>query len=335
VTNKTVTEKPSAQAEVKALLDAAAAQAQGLVPTGHVWDQQSQTAVPRGLALEAAMLERPLDLEKQLAWWKIQRDTLLKFVREYLQEAEYDSKGAPAPGKLHDYYVVPGSKQKALTKRGGEKLAQLFRYAKGETKLVGGTETADFVSQTVEVTLLDNYRRQVGSAVGSCSTAEAGFRSIWTQRKYGAVIEKDEQGESRVKTKPDWRAALNDVVARAGKRAFVQAVIVATAADEIFTTAEEADPGEAAAPPSERQPPKQEQEDRTLGPFLPRAKALKGWSGKSVREIPPDRLQAMILALTTKVKRPAVWRPVVELLKAEQQRRDALILEAEDDDLPF
>jgi hypothetical protein len=324
-------EQPSAaDAEVKRLLSAQEATDKGLVPVDHVWDQQSQTAVPRGLALEAAMLERPVDLEAQLAWWKKQRDILLNFVKTYLEEASYDSRGYPIQGKLRDYYVVPGAKQKALTKRGAEKLAGLFRFAKGETKLVGGTETADFVSQTVEVTLRDQYRRQVGSAVSSCSSAEAGFRSIYAQKKYGATIE-----DNRITVKPDWRAALNDIIARAGKRAFVQAVIYAVAGDEIFTTAEEADPGEQAAPPSERRPPKQEQENRELGPFLPKAKALKEWSGRSVRQIPPDKLQLMITLLGTKTKRPEVWQPVVEALKAEMERRNTQILESEDDDLPF
>src|SRR6266702_3861393 len=165
------------------------------------------------------MLERPVDLEQQLAAWERNRKTLVRFVQSYLEEASYDAKGHPVPGQVRDYYKVPGAQTKALTKRGGEKLAQLFRFGKASTSIVAHTETKEYVSATVEVTLTDQYRRPVGSAVSSCSTAEGGFTSDRAKKKYN----------------DDYRAALNDVVARAAKRAFVQAVIVAAAADELFT----------------------------------------------------------------------------------------------------
>jgi hypothetical protein len=208
-----------------------------LPPVGMVRTEDGEL-VPRGEDLMAAALEREPDLERQLQVWQRNRTTVVRFTQQYLTESEYDNKGYPVPGKVGDYYKVPGAPTKALTKRGGEKVAQLLRFAKGATKVVNMTETAEYVSATVEVTLTDQYRRPVGSAVSSCSTAEPGFRSPMARKKYGARSKRD--GDQWVETAPpDYRAAVNDIVARAGKRAFVQAVIVAGALDEIFTAAED------------------------------------------------------------------------------------------------
>ena len=203
----------------------------GLLPKGHAWDEDLQQAVPIGMAVIAEQLERPLDLQQNLDTFKTNRATLLRFVGHYLREAEYDEKKLPVPGKMGDYYVVPGAKTKALTKLGGENLGQLYRYAKGDTEIVSVTESKEYVSAQVKVILIDQYRRPVGSAVAACSTAESGFRSERAQKKYGG----------------DYRAALNDVIARAGKRAFVQAMIVATGSDEVFTNAEAVTPYDEAA----------------------------------------------------------------------------------------
>src|SRR5712691_6066601 len=206
---------------------AAEAQAKGFVPPGHAWDEETQQATPRGFALERAQLERAIDLGGHLEDWKRNREQLLTFVRNYLEEASYDGKGYPLQGQVRDFYKVPGAGEtKALTKRGAEKLGTLFRFGKATTEIVARTETADYVSATVQVTLVDQYRRPIGSAVSSCSTAEAGFRSVFAQKKYGAKIAKEKDGSFVVKTPGDFRAALNDVVARASKRAYVQAVIV-------------------------------------------------------------------------------------------------------------
>jgi hypothetical protein len=282
------------------------AQLNGLIPTGHVWDEQEQQAIPRGVAIEVAQLERPTDLALQLDAWKRNRATLVAFVKTYLEEASYDEKKLPIPGQVRDFYKVPGSETKALTKRGGEKVATLFRFGKATTTVVAHTETKEYVSATVEVTLVDQYRRPVGSAVSSCSTAEAGFASERARRKYQS----------------DYRAALNDVVARAAKRAFVQAVIVAAAADEMFTgtVADEPETGGEAAPASA--PP------ADPGPFLPKAPALKHYAGQSVRQLPADALAKIARVLKT-AKRPARWVEVINACTAELERRE---LEMRDDD---
>ncbi|HMH81390.1 MAG TPA: hypothetical protein VK531_00860 [Gemmatimonadales bacterium] len=310
---------------------AAEAQAQGLVPAGHVWDEETQQPIARGFALERAQLERAIDLGGHLEDWKRNREQLLTFVRNYLEEASYDGKGCPVQGQVRDFYKVPGAGEtKALTKRGAEKLGTLFRFGKATTEIVARTETAEYVSATVQVTLVDQYRRPIGSAVSSCSTAEAGFRSVFAQKKYGAKIGKDEAGDFVVKTPGDFRAALNDVVARASKRAYVQAVIVATAADEVFTAAEEAEP----KPPTEEEA----QEPKTApapGPRLPAVKALKQYAGKLLSEIPTDALVKIARTLRERAKNPGAWVPVTDALDAELARRTDALFETADDDFPL
>ncbi len=316
--------------DVRVRLTAAEAQAQGLVPLDHVWNEDLQTAEPRGMAVERAQLERPMDLAHQLSSWQRNRVQLVSFAHQYLEEASYDAKGSPIAGQLRDYYKVPGGGEiKALTKRGAEKLGTLFRFGKATTEIVGRTETPEYCSATVQVTLADQYRRPIGSAVSSCSTAEAGFRSVFAQRKYGAVISKKD-GEWVVKQPGDYRAALNDVVARASKRAFVQAVIVATAADELFTAAEETeskppDPDEAREPtPAAPQP---------TGPTLPNAKALKQYAGKPLATLAPDVLIKIAVTLREKSKNPQTWAPVIEAIDNELERRRVELMADEDEDL--
>src|SRR2546425_1206825 len=113
--------------EIHQRLSPAEAQAKGRVPPGMVWDEDTQTPVERGFAIERAQLERPLDLARQLESWRKNRETLVAFVRDYLEEASYDDKGYPVPGQVRDFYKIPGAPTKALTKRGSEKLANLFR----------------------------------------------------------------------------------------------------------------------------------------------------------------------------------------------------------------
>lgn len=317
-------------------LTAAEAQAKGLVPPGQVWDEETQEPVARGFALERAQLERAIDLGGHLEDWKRNREQLLTFVRNYLEEASYDGKGYPVQGQVRDFYKVPGAGEtKALTKRGAEKLSTLFRFGKATTEIVARTETAEYVSATVQVTLVDQYRRPIGSAVSSCSTAEAGFRSVFSQKKYGAKITKDGDGSFVVTTPGDYRAALNDVVARASKRAFVQAIIVATAADEVFTAAEEAEPKPPAEEEAQEPKPAPPPTPPGIGPRLPNAKALKHYAGQLLSEIPSDALVKIARTLREHATNPGAWVPVTDALDAELARRTDAILETADDDLPF
>ena len=273
---------------------AAEAQAHGLVAPGETWNEETQAPEPRGVALERAALERPIDLAAQLDSWQQNRGTLVRFVKEYLEEASYDAKGYPVPGQMRDFYKIPGAPTKALTKRGAEKLGNLFRFGKGTTLLRDKTETKEYVSATVEVTLVDQYRRPMGSAVSSCSTAERSFATEAAKKKYGG----------------DYRAALNDIVARAGKRAFVQALIVATAADEIFTAAEDVEGTGESAP-------------TTPAPRFP--ESWKGVGGKLVTEVTDAQLAKVSEWCQAYAARSAAnaraVAPLVDAIADEQERR--------------
>jgi hypothetical protein len=84
------------------------------------------------------------------------------------------------------------------------------------------TVEKEFCSATYRCTL---HRADIIVAVreGSCNTAEKGFQSDRVKRKYSG----------------DFRAAENDIRARAQKRAFVNAMIAACAASDIFAVADE------------------------------------------------------------------------------------------------
>lgn len=197
------------------------------------------TAPEIGTAIFRDQLDKPMDLAANLERFQKNRLVVLKFCRQLLVEAAYDEKGYLVPGQLNDFYLVPGAKTKALTKKGSENLAQLFRYFRGPTAVVSETETREYLSATVNVTLVDHYGRVVGNATASCTTAEKGFSSPNAQKKYGAVVVWRKGADPDITTPADFRAAKNDVVARASKRAFVQAVIYATATDEVFHVADD------------------------------------------------------------------------------------------------
>ena len=223
-------------------LTAAEAQAQFLVPLGMAWDEETQKPIPRGQAVELARLEKPLDLEQNLQQYAVMRKQVLKFIGEQLVESEYNEKGYPVAGKLGDYYRLPNYDKKQLTKIGAEKIGSFFRFFAGPITLVNQSKDKDYCDATVSIVLLDHLGRTVGSAISSCSTAERGFQVVGAKRKYGGFYEKGPDGRWVEKEAPDFRAALNDVTARARKRALVQAVIVATCTDEIFEAAKEDEP---------------------------------------------------------------------------------------------
>src|SRR5205823_3273046 len=152
---------------------------------------------------------------------------------------------------------------------------------------------------TVEVTLLDQYRRPVGSAVSSCSSAEASFASDKAKKKYGGAA-------------LDYRAALNDIVARAAKRAFVQAVIVAAAADEVFTAAEEVEEPAPAAPREKLRFPK----------------SWKEVGGKSIEEV----TDAQLAKIADWCRAHATNPDAVALGNAVTEEQESRRIEREGDD---
>lgn len=298
---------------------------------GMVWDEEEQAWIPLGQAVVQDQLARPMDLERELERFDKNRKILLQFIARYLEEAKYDDRGYPIAGQLNDYYKVPGAaaEQKALTKRGGSKLAQLFRWARGTPELVQQDISKDGVSVTVKVPLWTHLSTPAGAGLSACSTAEAGFRTIGARKKYGARFN-DQKKEIEP---PDYRAALNDVVARAGKRAFVQAVIVSAAAEEIFSVAVEDEPPPApGGKPEDREPPPPKESEG--GARLPKSK-FGAHGGKLISEVPADALVRIAQWMRKEAKHPEAWAPLAGAIDLELDQRLRDTLDGEDDDLPF
>jgi hypothetical protein len=231
----------SSQAVVSTKLTAAQAEEKFGKKPGMVWDEDLQEFIALGQALMVEQMGRPVDLAKNLEQFKANRAVVLKFIRsEYFEEAKYDSKGDLVPGQLGDFYKVPGSDQKALTKRGSSKIKQLFRWSRGAARRVAGEESKEYCSSTIEVPIVDHLGRVVGAGIGSCNTAEKAFTSQNAIKKYGGWCEwKTENGKKQlvIERAPDYRAALHDVTSKATKRGDTQATIVAAALEELFTVA--------------------------------------------------------------------------------------------------
>lgn len=211
---------------------------------GMCWDEPEQKWMARGEKFAVDRERQQSQPEVMLAEHDRRREMVLRFVASKMKEAAYDAKGYLVEGQLHHFYVVPGSTKKALTKTGAELLADLFRLRRASSKVTHSVETVEYVSARVSCELVDEYSRPAGSHEAACSTAEPGFRSPGARKKYGAKgkwVGPRGQGEWEESAPPDFRAALNDVVSRAGKRAFVGAVIVGTATDEIFEVAANVD----------------------------------------------------------------------------------------------
>ena len=244
---------------------------------GTAWDEDLQRFVPLGELIVRQKMTAPVDLAANMAQFVEQRKHLLKFVAEQMVEAIYDQKGNPVAGQMGDYYMVQGSGKKALTKKGGENLAHFFRIFAGPVSLESQEKTKEYVDATVSMTLLDHLGRVVGSAVSSCSSAEKRFQSFGFKRKYGGVYNNSQQ---KWTIAPDFRAALNDVTAMARKRCFVQAIIVATATDEIFEMAAESEIAEEPAEVLPKRMPIGEHEGTPL-PEVPQDNLLKciEWCG--------------------------------------------------------
>jgi hypothetical protein len=210
---------------------------------GQVWDAELQEFVALGHALVVEQMGRQVDLAANLQTFKANRDVVIRFVQgEYFEEAKYvlegKDKGNLIPGQLGDYYKVPGSDQKALTKRGASKIKQLFRWSRGAARRVAGEESKEYCSAMIEVPIVDHLGRTVGAGIGACNTAEKAFTSQNAIKKYGGWCEWDQaKHQLNVTRAPDYRGALHDVTSKATKRADTQATIVAAALEEIFTVA--------------------------------------------------------------------------------------------------
>ncbi len=271
------------------------AQDQGLVPAHHGWDEDLQRALPIGELVRADMIRRPLDLGSSLEAIEKNREILKGFIAKQMAESDYKADKYPAPGQMHDFYKLPNYDKKVLTKQGSEKLAQLFRLRRATTQSVDRQCTKEFTMAVVRVELVDQYGQPAGSGEAACTTAETGFAR--STKKYNG----------------DFRAALNDVVSRAGKRAFVQAVVYATATDEIFDASGDVEKA------AEAQGVTEETTEAAEGARLP--KGCGSLSGKLLSECPSDKLSELAKWLRSKGK--ATYDAVADAIAQELDlRRD-------------
>ena len=183
-------------------------------------------AVP-GTALERhadATPQSGVDIYAHLtpAQYRERRQALLRFIKTQLVEAEYGDRGRIV--RINDYYKVPGTNRLALSKKGAESIGDHYRYKVAYASTVDSVLQVDFVMVRSAMTL---HRSNVivGASEAAATSAEASFQKA--KRKY------------LVGGKVDWRAAYNDVLSRAQKRAYVKALIVACAASDILEVAGE------------------------------------------------------------------------------------------------
>lgn len=157
--------------------------------------------------------------------FKRRRVALMQFIKEQLEPAEMDGNKLL---RVNDYYKFPGSDKYGLSKKGAEALGALYRYQVMDAGIVEHKCEKDYCYARAKVTL---HRGGTVMAVreASCSSAEKSFQR--SAAKYTCSGKKD----------PDWRSADNDIVARAQKRAYVQAMIAACAASDILESADEID----------------------------------------------------------------------------------------------
>jgi len=157
--------------------------------------------------------------------FKRRRVALMQFIKEQLEPAVMDGNKLV---RVNDYYKFPGSDKYGLSKKGAEALGTLYRYQVQDAEIVEHKCEKDYVYARARVTL---HRGGMVMAVkeSSCSSAEKSMQRSAT--KYTLSGKRD----------PDWRGADNDIVARAQKRAYVQAMIAACAASDILEASDAID----------------------------------------------------------------------------------------------
>jgi len=152
------------------------------------------------------------------------RQVLIQFIADNLVEATYDKNGYPI--QVNDYYVVPGSDKKALSRKGADSLSDLYKYKILHMDEVRSTVEKDFCSITYKCAL---HRSGVIVAERDATASSAEKAMQRSAKKYTLSGKKE----------PDWRSAENDIRAKAQKRAFVQAVIHACNASDILAAADD------------------------------------------------------------------------------------------------
>lgn len=184
---------------------------------GEPVDPYTGEVLPARVQVERAHPDLKLALER----WHDDREYVKAFLRDHLRESEYNDKGWPITGRMHDYYRLgPQKDEYRPTADGAQKVALFFGLFKGPTDVTVLTESKEYISVRVRVVLVDGQGRARGSAEKVLSSAEATF-----QKSDGGLLDKYHG---------DARAAFNDVASRAAKRAFVEAVSITCALGDLF-----------------------------------------------------------------------------------------------------
>lgn len=142
-----------------------------------------------------------------------------------------------------DYGVIPGTDKPTLFKPGAEKLCVTFRLSADDPQIESVPELTGDVRYRVRVPIRAYDGTIIAVGVGECSTGEEKYR--WRrpvhQKEYDAATE-DQRREKFTRNGEVWKQVrvnpadvANTVLKMAHKRAYVHAVIMATAAGAIFT----------------------------------------------------------------------------------------------------
>lgn len=142
-----------------------------------------------------------------------------------------------------DYGVIPGTDKPSLFKPGAEKLCVTFRLSAGKPEIEAVPEYSGDIRYRVNVPVLASDGTVLAVGVGECSTGEEKYR--WRRpvhiKEYEAAAE-DARREKWTRQGDVWQQVrvnpsdvANTVLKMAHKRAYVHAVIMATAAGAIFT----------------------------------------------------------------------------------------------------
>lgn len=175
-----------------------------------------------------------------------------------------------------DYGVIPGTDKPTLYKPGAEKLCVTFRLSAGKPAIDAVPDYAGDIRYRVEVPIMAPDGAVIAVGVGECSTGEEKYR--WRrpvhENEFLATPE-DQRREKWTRSGDVWRQVrvspadvANTVLKMAHKRAYVHAVIMATAAGAIFTQDVE-DLPEGVAQDEREARPKVQEPQRKAAPTAP------------------------------------------------------------------
>ena len=161
-----------------------------------------------------------------------------------------------------DYGVIPGTDKPSLFKPGAEKLCVTFRLSADTPEIEAVPEYSGDIRYRVRVPVRASNGTVLAVGIGECSTGEEKYR--WRRpvhiNEYNAAPE-DQRREKWTRGGEVWQQVrvnpsdvANTVLKMAHKRAYVHAVIMATAAGAIFTQDVEDLPDGVEAHAAERKP---------------------------------------------------------------------------------